>query len=92
MHKFSIKDWAVDDQPRQKLLNKGADTLSDSELLAILINNGTSDHTALDIAKNLLQTVENSLHRLAGMSVKEMVNLKIKGLGEAKAIALTAAL
>lgn len=92
MRKFSIKQWAADDQPRKKLLLNGADTLSNAELLAILINNGTRDHSALDVARNLLQAVNNDLQKLAGLSVKEMVKEKIKGLGEAKAISIAAAL
>ncbi len=92
MRKISIKDWAEDDQPRKKLLIKGADSLSNSELLAILINNGSNDQSALDLAKLLLQNVNNDLHKLAGLSAKEMVKQNIKGLGEAKAIAIAAAL
>jgi DNA repair protein RadC len=92
MRKFSIKHWAADDQPRKKLLLNGADTLSNAELLAILINNGIPDHSALDVARALLQAVNNDLQKLAGLSVKEMVKEKIKGLGEAKAISIAAAL
>ncbi len=92
MRKFSIKEWAEDDQPRKKLLMKGADTLSNSELLAILINNGTKEQTALDVAKALLQSVNNDLQKLAGLSIKEMVKQNIKGLGEAKSITIAAAL
>lgn len=92
MRKFSIKDWAEDDQPRKKLLLKGANTLSNAELLAILINNGTRELSAVDVARNLLTTVKNDLQKLAGLSVKEMVKQKIKGLGEAKAISIAAAL
>lgn len=92
MHKFSIKDWAPDDQPRKKLLQSGAAALSNAELLAILINNGSGGDTALDVARNLLVSAENDLQKLASLSVKEMVNRKIKGLGEAKAISIIAAL
>ena len=92
MGKFSIKDWAVDDQPRKKLVSKGAESLSNSELLAILINNGTQNQSALDLAKELLQTTDNDLQKLAGLSVREMVKKKIKGLGEAKAICIAAAM
>lgn len=92
MSKFSIKDWPEDDQPRKKLLRQGASTLSNSELLAILINNGTPEYTALDVAKNLLLSADNDLQKLAVLSVKEMVKKKIKGLGEAKAISIAAAL
>lgn len=92
MHKFSIKDWADEDQPRKKLLQQGAHSLSNSELLAILINNGTRGHSAIDIAKNLLQTVNNDLQKLAGLGVRELVKRQVKGLGEAKAISIAAAL
>ena len=92
MRKFSIKDWAEDDQPRKKLLLKGADTLSNAELLAILINSGTPDQSALDVARGLLNTVNNDMQKLAALSVKEMVKQKVKGLGEAKAIGIAAAL
>lgn len=92
MRKYSIRDWADDDQPRKKLLNNGPDSLSNSELLAILINNGTPDQSALDIAKHLLQSVNNNLHTLSVMSVKDMLRQKIKGLGEAKSISIIAAL
>lgn len=92
MRKFSIKEWATDDQPKSKLLLKGSSSLSNAELLAILINTGTVKATAFDIARSLLMTADNDLQKLASLSVKEMVNLKIKGLGEAKAIGITAAL
>lgn len=92
MQKQSIKNWAVDDRPREKLALKGSDSLSNSELLAILINNGSKDKSALDLAKELLTAVNNDLQRLGKISVKEMINLKIKGLGPAKAITIAAAL
>ena len=92
MKKHTIKDWAIDDRPREKLALKGADSLSNSELLAILINIGTPDKSAVDLAKELLATVNNDISRLAKMSVKEMENLKLKGLGPAKAITIAAAL
>lgn len=92
MNKQSIKNWAVDDRPREKLALKGAETLSNSELLAILINNGSVEKSAVDLAKELLAAVGNNLQRLSKLSVKELVNLKIKGLGPAKAITIAAAL
>jgi DNA repair protein RadC len=92
MRKISIKDWAADDQPRKKLVLKGPDSLSDAELLAILINTGTANQSALELAKNLLARVNNNLNRLSKQSVPELLKLKVKGLGEAKAITLTAAL
>jgi DNA repair protein RadC len=92
MNKQSIKNWAIDDRPREKLALKGAESLSNSELLAILINSGTADKSAVDLAKDLLSAVQNSLQRMAKLSVKDMVNLKIKGLGPARAITIAAAL
>jgi DNA repair protein RadC len=92
MEKSSIKNWAVDDRPREKLLLKGCSSLSDSELLAILINNGTKQKSAVDLAKELLHCVQNDLQKLSKYSVNEILQLHIKGIGEAKAIALCAAL
>lgn len=88
--KYSIKQWAKDDRPREKLLLKGPETLSDSELLAILIVNGNKQKSALDLAKDVLQLGKNSLPELGKLSVKELT--KIRGIGEAKAIAIVAAL
>lgn len=90
--KLSIKNWAQDDRPREKLLMKGAAALSNAELLAILINNGTKNASALDLAKSLLNKAGNSIHQLSKLSVKEILQLKIKGIGEAKAVTLVAAL
>ena len=92
MDKLSIKDWAEDDRPREKLVLKGAASLSNSELLAILINNGTKDKTAVDLAKELLTSVNNDLQKLGKLSVQEYLQLKIKGLGTAKSISIAAAL
>ena len=92
MTRQSIKNWAIDDRPREKLAIKGAASLTTSELVAILINNGSSDKSAVDLAKELLASVENNLPRLARLSVKELLNLKIKGLGPAKAVTIAAAL
>jgi len=88
----TIKNWAVDDRPREKLLLKGYNVLSNAELLAILINNGTKDNTAVDVAKALLAAVDNDLQKLGKLSVKEILKLKVKGIGEAKAITIAAAL
>lgn len=87
-----IKDWSEDDRPREKLQLKGVSALSNSELLAILINNGTKDKSAVDVAKDLLKEVENDLQRLGKLSVKEMLKMKVKGLGPAKAVTIAAAL
>jgi DNA repair protein RadC len=90
MDNIAIKNWAEDDRPREKLLAKGIDSLSHSELLAILINNGTKDSSAVAVAKNLLSKVGNSLDRLGRMSVKEILQLKVKGIGPAKAVSIVA--
>ena len=86
----SIKNWAVDDRPREKLLTKGPASLSDSELLAILINNGHKEKSAVEIAKEILQIGNNNLNELGKLTLKEFQ--KIKGIGEAKAITIVAAL
>ncbi len=88
----SIKNWAVDDRPREKLLLKGYQVLSNAELLAILINNGVKEKSAVDVAKALLAQVDNDLQKLGKLSVKELIKLKVKGIGEAKAITIVAAL
>ncbi len=92
MPNTSIKNWAVDDRPREKLLLKGNNVLSNAELLAILINNGTKDKSAVDVSKTLLAAVDNDLQKLGKLSVKEILKLKVKGIGEAKAITIAAAL
>ncbi len=92
MRKYSMKDWSEDDQPRKKLLQRGAENLSNAELLAILINTGTAQASALELARNLMNIVDNDIHKLAGLSVVEIVKKKVKGLGEAKAIGIVAAL
>lgn len=89
-HKYSIKQWAKDDRPREKLLLTGAETLSLSELIAILIHNGTKDKTAVDLAKEVLKLGKDNLSELGKLSVKDL--MKIKGIGEAKAITIAAAL
>ena len=89
-HNYSIKQWAKDDRPREKLLLSGADHLSNSELLAILIQNGTPGKTAIDLGKDVLNLGKNNLGELGKCSIKEL--MKIKGIGEAKAIIITAAL
>ena len=86
----SIKNWASDDRPREKLLTKGAASLSNSELLAILINNGSRNRSALDLAKDILHTADNNLVELGKLSINDLK--KIKGIGVAKAITITASL
>jgi DNA repair protein RadC len=92
MQKTSIKNWSPEDQPREKLMLKGAVTLSNAELLAIIINNGNKTNTAVEIAMNLLQHVHNNMQLLANLSVEEILNFKINGLGKSKAVSIAAAL
>jgi len=86
----SIKNWAIDDRPREKLLSKSPESLSDSELLAILIGNGTRQKSAVDLAREVLLLGKNNLNELGRLSLKEFQ--KVKGIGEAKAITISAAL
>lgn len=88
--RLTIKDWAEEDKPREKMLLKGWRALSDAELIAILIGSGTGSQTAVDVAKNLMQTAEGSIDKLAKFTIKEMQ--KVKGIGEARAITIGAAL
>jgi DNA repair protein RadC len=87
---MNIKSWAAEDRPREKLLLKGTSALSDTELIAILLGTGTSSMSAVDVAKNILQNVGYNLDELARLSVKDL--MKIKGIGEAKAITIVSAL
>jgi len=92
MSTTSIKNWAQDDRPREKMMLKGIESLSNAELIAILINNGTKDKSAVDVSKELLSAANNDLQELGKLSVKEILKLKVKGVGEAKAITIAAAL
>ncbi|MCG7855625.1 DNA repair protein RadC [Flavihumibacter sediminis] len=87
---YSIKSWAKDDRPREKLLSKSPISLSDAELLAILLNNGNRDRSALDLARDLMQLCRNNLQELGKLSVFDL--MKVKGIGEAKAVIITAAM
>ena len=88
--KYSIKKWASDDQPREKLLSKNPRSLSDSELLAILIQHGTREKSALDLAQEILRLARQNLAALGKVSLQDM--MKIKGIGVVKAITISAAL
>lgn len=87
---LNIKRWAAEDRPREKLVMKGKSSLSDAELIAILLGTGTAALSAVDLAKNILQFVNNDLNELARLTVKDLT--KIKGIGEAKAITIISAL
>ncbi len=87
---LSIKKWAEEDRPREKLLLKGKATLSEAELIGILLGSGTTSMSAVDLAKQLLIKVDYNLNLLAKLSVKDL--MKFKGIGEAKAITIVSAL
>jgi DNA repair protein RadC len=87
---LKILSWAEEDRPREKLLMKGKSALSDAELIGILIGSGTVSMSAVDLAKVILNDVNNNLNDLAKLSVKDLQ--KFKGIGEAKAISIMSAL
>ncbi|PKP17611.1 MAG: hypothetical protein CVU07_03755 [Bacteroidetes bacterium HGW-Bacteroidetes-23] len=86
---FSIKYWAEDDKPREKLMLKGKTALSDAELLAIIIGSGSRNESAVDLSKRILAHVQNNLNALGKLSLKQLT--EFKGIGEAKAISIIAA-
>jgi DNA repair protein RadC len=87
---FSIKNWAEDDKPREKLMLKGKSALSDAELVAILIGSGSRNESAVSLSKRILSSVDNNLNALGKLSLKQL--MEFKGIGEAKAISIAAAL
>jgi len=87
---FSIKHWSEEDKPREKLMLKGKIALSDAELLAILIGSGSRNESAVDLCKRILSVNENNLNQLGKQSIQQL--LQFKGIGEAKAITIIAAL
>lgn len=89
-YKSSIKQWAEEDRPREKLLLKGKSVLSDAELIAIIIGSGTPTVSAVDLAKQILHSVDYNLNKLARLTVNDLK--KFKGIGEAKAINIVSAL
>ncbi len=88
---LTIKEWAVEDRPREKLQKSGVRHLSDAELLAILIGSGSRNQTAVELSRNILRAADNSLHVLGRWNVDELRS-KFKGVGEAKAVTIVAAL
>ncbi len=87
--KLTIKEWSAQDRPREKYAKNGAVALSNAELIAILLRTGSNAESAVDLAKRLLASSENSLNNLSDMSLREIS--QIKGIGQAKAIALLTA-
>ena len=87
---MKITEWAEEDRPREKLLKKGVFSLSDAELLAILISSGTRELSAVDLSRELLKLVNNNLNTLGKLSVEEISS--IRGIGSAKAVTIVAAM
>lgn len=87
---LKITDWAVEDRPREKLYQKGTSSLSDAELLAILIGSGTRNRSAVDLGRELLSTVNNNLNALGKLTIADLT--KINGIGNARAVTIAAAL
>lgn len=88
--KLSIKNWALEDRPREKLLQHGVPTLTDAEIIAILIGSGTRKDSAVELAQKILRDNQNNLHELARLSVDDLC--RYHGIGEARAISIVAAL
>lgn len=88
--KISIKNWAEDDQPREKLMNKGSSALSNAELIAILIGSGNAQESVVALSKRILNEVNDNFAELARLTISDLQ--KYKGIGEAKAITIAAAL
>ena len=87
---FPIKNWSEDDRPREKLILKGKSALSDAELIAILIGSGSRNESAVELSRRILSSVDNNLNALGKLSLTQLI--AFKGIGEAKAIAIIAAM
>jgi DNA repair protein RadC len=87
---IKITDWAVEDRPREKLIQKGTNSLSDAELLAILISSGTKEKSAVDLGRELLLMVNNNLNNLGKLTISDLTRLN--GIGQARAVTIAAAL
>jgi DNA repair protein RadC len=87
---IKITDWAVEDRPREKLIQKGTGSLSDAELLAILISSGTKEKSAVDLGRELLRLVNNNLNSLGKLTIADLK--KLRGIGTARAVTIAAAL
>jgi DNA repair protein RadC len=88
--KLSVKEWSPEDRPREKLLHKGVFSLSDTELLAIILGSGSREESVVDLSQRILQSVHNNVNQLGKLSIKQLT--QFKGVGEAKAIGIVAAL
>jgi len=87
---LGIKSWSEDDRPREKLMSKGRSVLSDAELIAILIGSGSRTESAVELSRRILNHVDNNLNHLGKLTVNDLT--KFKGIGEAKAVSIVAAL
>ncbi len=87
---FSIKKWSEDDRPREKLIHRGKQSLSNAELLGILINSGSREESAVALSQRILASTANNLNSLGKLTIKEL--MKFKGIGEAKAVTILGAL
>lgn len=90
MDNFPITNWSEDDKPREKLMLKGKSVLSDAELIAILIGSGNRNESAVDLSKRILGSIDNNLNALGKLTIPQLI--KFKGIGEAKAISIIAAM
>ncbi len=89
--RLTIREWAEDDRPREKMLHKGSQSLSDAELLAILISSGNKNESAVELSRRILHECGDNINELARLSIHELCK-RFKGIGEAKAITIMAAL
>lgn len=89
-HKLSITQWALEDRPREKMMEKGAEALSDAELLAILIGSGNTEESAVELMRRVLLSCDNNLNSLAKWEVRDYS--RFKGMGPAKSVTVMAAL
>lgn len=87
---FTIKDWCENDRPREKLLDKGRNVLTNAELIAILIGSGNTNENAVDLSRRILNMADNNLNELGRLSITQL--MQFKGIGKAKAVAIAAAL
>lgn len=87
---LKITDWAAEDRPREKLIHKGTSSLSNAELLGILISSGTRDKSAVDLGRELLSMAKNNLNNLGKLSISDLT--KLNGIGPARAVTIAAAL
>lgn len=90
MKKLTIKSWAVEDRPREKLMLQGKEKLTDAELITILIGSGTKEESALELSKRILSSVNNNINQLASLPLEKL--MEFKGIGEARAINIITAL